>query len=37
MNPVHITMATFAIGTIGNFDDGIETRVAYAERLQQYS
>jgi hypothetical protein len=29
-------MATFAIGTIGNFDDGIETWEAYAERLQQY-
>jgi hypothetical protein len=29
-------MATFAIGTNGNFDDGIETWEAYAERLQQY-
>lgn len=29
-------MATFAIGKIGNFDDGVETWEDYAERLQQY-
>lgn len=29
-------MATFAIGKIGNFDDGVETLGDYAEHLQKY-
>lgn len=34
--PVHITMATFVIGTIGHFEDGVEMWDDYGWLLQQY-